>query len=216
MRFAAKSAALIAATISLCSVAHAAPLISAFIGTQTATSKTAYFVLDFNDPGPNPETYAFGWYYEPTKKAEEFPIALSQALTGTNGFQQEFTQYSFGKFFDKFGYNNRAIDSNVSTDGYWHLWLGFDGNNWTDAQFGVSDVTLSDTAEFTASSFTGKPELSSASWIGYRWDPGVSGTPRVPQQVVTVVPEAGTPELFAAGLAGMSLFVKRRVRARKA
>lgn len=208
MRFAAKTAALLAAIISLCAVAQAEPLISAFIGTQTPTSNTAYFVLDFNDPDPNPETYAFGWHYEGTKSAEEFPIALAETLTGVNGFQQEFTQFPFGKFFTKLGYDGRAIDSNVSP-GFWNLWLGFNGTDWTGAQFGVSDITLSDTPQFTFNPFTNANELSSASWIGFRFDPGTAGAPRTPQQIV-VVPEAGTLGLLSVGFVGMGVVVRRR------
>ncbi|RYG86720.1 MAG: hypothetical protein EON58_21420, partial [Alphaproteobacteria bacterium] len=81
MRFVAKTlTALVAVSFSLVGVAQAQPLISAFIGTPSATSKTAYFVLDFNDTGANPEIYAFGWYYEGNKTAADFPIALASAL----------------------------------------------------------------------------------------------------------------------------------------
>ncbi|MBC8136213.1 MAG: hypothetical protein H8F28_10030 [Fibrella sp.] len=210
MRFVAKHVALFAATLSLCSVAHAEPLISAFIGTQTQTSKTAYFVLDFNDPDPGPETYAFGWYYEGAKKAEEFPIALAESLTGANGFQQEFTQFSFGKFFTRFGYNGRAIDSNISMEGFWNLWLGFNGTDWTNSQFGVSDINLSDTPEFSINPFSGTSELSSASWIGFRWNPGDAVAPRTPQQVAVAVPETGTLVLFAAGFSALGVVVRHR------
>lgn len=213
MRFVAKFAALFAATLSLCSMAQAEPLISAFIGTQTATSKTAFFVLDFNDPGPNPETYAFGWHYEGTKTGADFAGALAASLTGANGFVEG--RYSSG-FVHTFGYNGRQKSSLTEEFGYFSYWLGFDGSDWTGAQFGDQTTTLSDTPVFTFNTFTQRDELSGAKWHGWRWvndyRTDIATAPRTPQQVAAVVPEAGTPELFAAGLAGMTLLVRRRVR----
>ncbi len=194
-------AALVAASLSLVSLAHADPLISAFIGTPTATSKTAYFVMDFNDPGPKPEAYTFKWNYEGAKTAQDFPVALASALTGAKGFQQT---GAAANFITSMGFNGRTLfndfagNNSGDPNGYWNLWLGFDGANWTNSQFGIATINLSNTPSYTFNSFTQQNELSSASWIGFRWASGTAAAPRVPQ-AVTAVPETGTLVLAFGG-----------------
>ncbi|MBC7808426.1 MAG: PEP-CTERM sorting domain-containing protein [Akkermansiaceae bacterium] len=208
MRYVAKTVALLAATISLCSAAQAEPLISAFIGTQTTTSKLAYFVLDFNDPGPNPETYAFGWYYEGAKTGSDFVSELAGSLTGANGFVQTGAS---GGFITRMGYSGRVLDGNVNPVGYWNLWLGFDGTNWTNSELGSSSITLGDTPTFSSDG-----RLNSASWTGWRWvndfNTDAPVAPRTPQQIVVAVPEPGVVTLFGAGLGVGFVLVRRRKR----
>ncbi len=208
MRF-LKIVAVVAASLSLCSVTSAAPLITAFIGTPSPTTKQAFFVLDFNDPGANPETYAFGWNYEPTKKSADFPTALASALTGANGFTETHRDFSFGRLFDAFGYKGRSLSSITTPAGYWESWLGFNGSTWTSAGVGASDVTLSDTPAFDSGN-----NLVTASWTGWRWVPqfvpGVATpAPRTPQ-IAATVPEAGTLALAVLGAAGIGTVIIRR------
>ncbi len=214
MRFIFRTAALFAATVSLCSAAQAEPLISAFIGTPTPTSKLAYFVLDFNDPGPNPETYAFGWHYEGTKTGDDYVQALAAELTGADGFvatlgsgyYQGFGyngRYHFNHFDPVFGQGSNTGEPNA----FWNLWLGFDGATWVNSNFGVSSITL---ATAPPDPLVPDNQLQTASWIGFRWNPDNAGAPRTPQQVVAVVPEAGTFALLGTGLAIGTVLVRRR------
>lgn len=194
--------------------AHADPLISAWIGTQTSTSKVGYFVMDFNDTGANPETYAFGWNYEGTKTDADFIQELAASLTGTNGFVQEGIEnnfltklgYSGREKFNDFGGNNSG-----DPDGFWSLWQGFDGLTWTSSQFGATDVRLSDTPLYTFNTFTGQNELSGSSWHGWRWEPEFAPDAPAPRTPLTgvVVPEAGTLVLGLMGIAGAGLMARR-------
>lgn len=214
MRF-HKVAALVAASLSLCSVASAAPLITAFIGTPSPTSRQAFFVLDFNDSGANPETYAFGYNYEGSKTAQDFVLALADSVTGVPGFVQT---GATNNFVTRFGYNGRekfndfAGNNSGDPNGYWNLWLGFDGATWTNAQFGIADIALSDTPQFSTNPFSGTSELSSAKWTGFRWTVGTAAAPRTPQ-IAVAVPESGTLLLAIIGAAGTgTLIVRRRTR----
>ncbi|MBC8139932.1 MAG: hypothetical protein H7Y38_00670 [Armatimonadetes bacterium] len=208
MRF-FKIVAVVAASLSLCSVAFADPLITAFIGTPSPTTKQAFFVLDFNDSGANPEVYNFGWNYEPAKTSADFPVALASALTGANGFTETHSDDPlFGRFFTSFGFNGRSLSSITTPAGYWESWLGFDGATWTSAGVGASFVTLSDTPAFDAGN-----NLVTASWTGWRWVPqfvpGVT-TPAPRTAQIAVVPEAGTLTLAVLGLATAGTVVLRR------
>jgi hypothetical protein len=182
------------------------PVVAAWIGTPTTTSKVGYFVLDFDDPGPNPEVYTFGYYYEGTPTGRDFILALEGALTGANGFRQT---GAANNFLTRLGYNGRAkfndFAGNNSGDpnGFWNLWLGFDGLSWTSAQFGAADVTLSDTPVFRRNPFSGTDELAGAKWHGWRWLPDfTTGTARAPRPAFTVG-SANAPEPSVALLVGL-------------
>ena len=190
---------LCAATFTISCAANAAPLITAFIGTPSPTTNTAYFVLDFNDTGANPEVYNFGWHYDGNKTASDFIVALGTSLTGANGFQQTGGEVGF---VTRMGYNGRALfndfggNNSGDPNGYWNLWLGFDGATWTNSQFGASSITLSGTPTFDASN-----KLTTASWTGWRWlRDFTTDTPAAPRTAqVAVVPEAGTFALLGVG-----------------
>ena len=211
-------AALAALLLALCvaSVAQAQPIISAFIGTPTATSKIGYFVLDFDDAGLTPETYAFGWNYEGTKTGADLIVALQDALTGANGFQQAGAE---SNFVTKLGYNGRSkfndFGGNNSGDpnGYWNFWLGLDGANWTSSEFGVADITLSDTLIYKTNPFTGEESLAGASWLGGRWvkdfNTETAEAPRTPG-IAVAAPEPATLGYEVLGAGCWVLGVRRK------
>lgn len=211
MRFSTTIATVCAATLCAGSLADAAPLITAFIGTPSAATKTAFFVLDFNDSGATPETYNFGWYYEGNKTGADFATALAGSLTGANGFTV--SRYPSG-FLQSFGYNGRVKDSEVEKFGYFSYWLGFDGATWTESQFGDQGTTLSNTPVYSTNPSSSTSELSGASWHGWRWvndyRTDSATAPRTAQ--VAVVPEGGTDGLLALGIAALATVGRRKKR----
>ncbi len=170
-------------------IGYSQPLITTTIGDRTSTSKVGYFVLDFDDSGAKPETYAFAWNYEGTKTGTDFLLALQSALTGPKGFQQDGVVFpGLGYAVQTIGYNGRNQSSDTNPNGYWNLWLGIDGKNWTSSQFGSDSVILSDTPVFTQN------ELSGSSWQGWRWvndfNTDIAQAPRTPF-LAAAAPEPG-------------------------
>lgn len=195
--------------------AQITPLISAYVGTQTATSRLGFLVLDFNDAGPNPERYAFGYYYEGNPSNATLLQLLQATLTGPNGFQQT---GAANNRVSLLGYNNRvkfndfAGNNSGEPNGYWNLWLGFDGVTWANSNFGTRDATFSDTPVFSTNPFSGTQELSGASWHGWRWvgdfNTETAQAPRTPLAASVAAPEPATALLLLPIVAGA--VVRRR------
>lgn len=205
-------ALLLAVCLALPAVSHAqlTPVISAYVGTQTATSKVGYFVLDFNDAGPTPETYAFGYYYEGTPTDGNLLVLLQNSLTGPNGFQQA---GAASNFVTLLGYNGRLHPTaQDSPNGYWNFWLSGNGSDWTSSQFGVQGIVFSDTLAYKPD-FSNNPALYAAPWHGARWVSNylteTAQAPRTPLAAAVAAPEPGTIALLLPiGL----MFVARRRR----
>ena len=211
--FAALTALVLAFSVPL-AAAYADPRITAYIGAHTATSHLGYFVLDFNAKIADQETYAFAWNYEGTKSDADFLVALQSALTGDKGFTQTGAELNFVTgigFNGRSKFNDFAGHNSGEPNGYWNLWLGPDGTNWTSAQFGAADSTLNDTLVYSLNPFTGTQELSGAPWHGWRWVGDFNTedalAPRTP------VSAAAAPEpasLLLAILGGTGLFALTR------
>lgn len=195
--------------------------VAAFALPGSVHAATGFFVLDFNDPAPNPETYTFQYNYTSTTSGADLIRGLEAALGGPsrpNGFVQTGAQ---NNFVTRLGYNGREIASNTpgNTFGYWNLWLSFDGTSWTSAQFGARDVTLSDVPVYSTNPFTGQQALSGAKYHGWRWvqdyrteSPQAPRTNAAIAAVVTAAPEPGALALALCVVPTVAL-VRRRKRA---
>ncbi len=187
-------------------LAHADPLVSAFVGTGVNTS---YFVLDFKNGDPS-NAYVLGYRWN-TPTAGNPPNggnlldALRATGTGAPGFSATVNGTAgvgFGRFVSALGYGGveRAGGGAAFPNGYWSYWIRpSDTASWVSSNDGIDTTNRF----LTNGSYDGWSFVSDYNTV-------TPTAPRVPQAVA--VPEPATAALVLPGLLGLGVCARRKKR----
>ncbi|MBC8101142.1 MAG: PEP-CTERM sorting domain-containing protein [Cytophagales bacterium] len=171
------------------------PKLETTIGTGSSVS---YFVLDFLG-GLAPQSYAFAYRYDGAKTGGDLISALA---TDAPGFSVQFQQFSFGRYYEAFGYDGKSLAAPLSDrNNYWSYWIGPDGQDWASPTFGADS----------------RP-LANGSWDGWSYAANnIAVAPTTPRlDAGSAAPEPGTLALLAVGaISGLGTTLRRRRRAER-
>jgi hypothetical protein len=159
-------------------------------------ANTSYFVIDFKDGSAAP-SHLFSYQWDPVNGVAPTGAQMIDAfVAGVPGFSVQFTNFSFGRFYDAFTYGAQSRARPADFSQFWGYWTSTNGINWTGANEGA-------TARL----------LSNGSWDGWSFGPNGGPAPVTPSAVSAAAPEPGTLALALFGGAAIGVIRRRRRRA---